>query len=368
MQYRTAFHESVREYLSNARIEYQLVHGLPVSKTLLTRDTSTLPWAFAVNNRSFGIHKIGLRWLPLRHACGADLIIFGQENKHLHNYLLQVLPRRLRPQIALFGHGKNFQARDANAPGERWKRFWATRCDWWFAYTEETKCHVVSLGFPAERVTVFNNAIDTATLRQEIGNVTPERLNERRRELRLTAGPVGLFVGALYPEKRLEFLVAASERVRAAVPNFELLIVGAGPAEAELRSRVSGMDWIKLTGPLFGPAKAEVMALADLFLMPGLVGLAVLDAGVAGLPVITTAFPYHSPEIAYLEHGKNGVIVERWQSVEAYANEVIRLLRDEAGRSVMSESARRMVREYTVEAMAGRFASGVLAALNGASA
>jgi glycosyltransferase involved in cell wall biosynthesis len=106
-----------------------------------------------------------------------------------------------------------------------------------------------------------------------------------------------------------------------------------------------------------------MMRAAKLFLMPGLVGLAVLDAAAARLPVVTTAYPWHSPEIAYLEDGVNGAIVREWQSKEAYAGEVVALLRDEARRERLAQAAGAMAERYTIEAMAGKFVDGVLEVL-----
>ena len=45
-------------------------------------------------------------------------------------------------------------------------------------------------------------------------------------------------------------------------------------------------------------------------LMPGAVGLGVLDAFAAGLPVVTAAGTGHGPELEYLESGVNSVIAE----------------------------------------------------------
>ena len=103
-----------------------------------------------------------------------------------------------------------------------------------------------------------------------------------------------------------------------------------------------------------------VMCEAKLFLMPGLVGLAV---AAAGLPMVTTAYPSHSPEIAYLRDGENGVIVANWQDVDAYVDMVADLMLDEPRRARLATVARRMAGVYTVEAMAERFTAGVVAVL-----
>ena len=66
------------------------------------------------------------------------------------------------------------------------------------------------------------------------------------------------------------------------------------------------------------------MRMSKLFLMPGLLGLAVLDAEVMGLPVVTTRYPWHSPEIAYLRDGETGVIVDAWRHGKMRALMLIR--------------------------------------------
>lgn len=360
--YRRAFHEQVRERLAQAGHSYELIYSAPTGAEASKGDTITLPWATMVP--SYGVQRFNLLWQSaLGKVSGADLVILGQENRFLVNYLLQILPRSWRPALALWGHGRNFQARNPRSLGERWKRLWATRCEWWFAYTHGSGRHVLSLGFPAERITVFNNAVDTAETRDKAAAVTELRLQELRRELGLVGTNVAIFVGGLYEEKRLDFLVAAARVIRSGLPDFELLVVGGGPELDRLRALAEPYAWIKVTGPRFGTEKIELMRLARLFLMPGLVGLAILDAGAAGLPTITTAYPYHSPEIEYLRDGLNGLIVADWQNHEAYAEAITDLLREPERLTRLAFEASASTESLTSRAMADRFVEGVISAL-----
>jgi glycosyltransferase involved in cell wall biosynthesis len=118
-------------------------------------------------------------------------------------------------------------------------------------------------------------------------------------------------------------------------------------------------DWIHYMGPQFGMDKTELVELAKVWLMPGLVGLAVLDSFAYETPMITCALPYHSPEFAYLEHGVNGVIVQDSESTAAYADAVAGLMQDEAARQTLVAGAAAARDTYTIEAMAERFARGV---------
>lgn len=360
--YRVAFHEQVRALLAREDITYDLIVGTPLPHEAAKGDTVSLPWAIEAPNTS--IH--GLLWQPvLSHVSDADLVIFTQENRLLLNYILQIkrLLKVSNQRLAYFGHGRNFQARNRSSLAERWKRVWSTKVDWWFAYTDDTRDHLISVGYPEHRITVFNNAVDTSALRQCAESLTSSEITELRDQFGITGDNIAIFVGGLYAEKRLKFLVEAADHVRRVVPDFMLIVVGGGEDRESLEELARSRAWLILAGPRFGAEKAALMGMAKLFLMPGLLGLAVLDAGVMGLPVITTRYPWHSPEIAYLRNDETGVIVDDWEDPAAYASVVTSLLGDNARRENMSKQARAHVSSFTIEAMAERFAQGVEEAL-----
>lgn len=360
--YRAPFHEALRLRLETCNIDYKVVYCEPGEENRKKCDTVDIAWGCKVPCTSMAG---GLRYQHgMQEALKSDLIIVQQENSLILNYFLNILSIIGLKKVAYFGHGRNFQARNRDSLAERWKRFWATKVDWWFAYTEASKDHVSSLGFPEERVTVFNNAVDTSKVKDLVKTITPDRLMIRRAELGLTSGAVGIFVGGLYADKRLEFLVEATDLIRASVPDFVLLVVGGGEQLQLIHDLAAARPWIKVLGPRFGADKVELMLLSKLFMMPGLVGLAVVDAGAASLPTITTAFPYHSPEIAYIKSGENGLIVEDWQNPQAYADSVITLLLDASRLEQLKASAEKIADDLTIEAMADRFAQGVIKALS----
>ena len=80
--------------------------------------------------------------------------------------------------------------------------------------------------------------------------------------------------------------------------------------------------------------------------------------------MVTAKLPFHSPEIEYLENGRNGVMVDDPDDVEAYAGEVARVLVDEEHRARLQTGAEAALAEYTIENMARRFADGVVLALD----
>lgn len=360
--YRLPFHERLRERLAAHNVDYTVIYCEPGEENVRKRDTVDISWGYKVARSPLPGGMLYQH--ALRQALNCDLVIIQQENSLALNYLLNFASMVGAKKVAYFGHGRNFQSRDRNSRAERWKRFWATKVNWWFAYTDETRRHVETLGFPPERITVFNNAVDTAEVRAAVATVTPDRLAARRAELGIASENVGVFVGGLYADKRLNFLIAAVDRIRARVPEFTLIVAGGGEQLPLMKEFATTRPWVKVMGPCFGAEKVELMLLSQLFLMPGLVGLAIVDAGAASLPTVTTAFPYHSPEIAYIENGVNGVIVPDWEDPQAYADTVAELLEAPAQLAMMRAAAEQMAERLTVEAMADRFAEGVLKALD----
>lgn len=359
--YRRPFHERLRLLLADQGVDYRVVYSAPSGENISKKDTVEIDWGFKVPVTQIA----GLKYQhALIELLKSDLVIIQQENSLVLNYFANFLSMCRLKKVAYFGHGRNFQSRNFNSLPEIWKRFWAGKVDWWFGYTDETRRHIESLGFPRERITVFNNAVDSSSVRSTVSAVTDEDLRKRREELGLIGSHVGIFVGGLYSEKRLEFLVKSAEKVKAVVPNFEMIIIGGGDDMAKLMQLVADKPWIKVTGPKFGSEKVELMMLGSLFLMPGLVGLAVLDAGAAGLPTVTTAFPWHSPEIAYIEDGVNGVIVPEWEDENSYASAVSALLLDSEKLDSLRQRMMATSESINIDMMALRFSKGVLEAIS----
>jgi glycosyltransferase involved in cell wall biosynthesis len=360
--YRAPFHDRLRALLAEQDVDYKVVYCAPGEENRTKGDAIDLTWG----------DKVGLTALPggliyqhgLKQAMKSDLVIIQQENKLLLNYVLVFASRMGVKRVAYFGHGRNFQSRNPNGLAERFKRFWANKVDWWFAYTEETRAHIRLLGFPGDRITVFNNSVNTTLMREQLAASTSEGSIALAASMGLVGNNVGVFVGGIYPDKRMKFLVEAADCIRAQIPDFELIVVGGGSDLPLISQLAQCRPWIHVMGPRFAQEKIDLMALGQVFMMPGLMGLAILDAGTAGLAIATTAFPWHSPEIAYLEPGVSGLKVADWTNPEAYANEVAALLLDRPRLERMREAARAMADRYSIEAMARNFASGVFKALS----
>lgn len=358
LHYRVGFYDRLRDMLAGQGVELQLLVGEGTAAEKLKRNEAQLDWSVAIPTR----YLLGERlcWQPYgRYAREADLVIVMHENKILYNLWLMLVRRPRR--LAFWGHGANLQSERPAGWRERFKRWTIGRADWWFAYTELSASLIRAAGFPAARTTVVRNAVDTAAMSRLCREVAPAEVAALRRRLGLGAGPVSLYLGSLYKEKRLDFLIEAAQQVRRCVPGFHLLIVGAGPEQALVEAAMARHPWIVALGPLHGRDKAVAMALADLMLNPGLVGLGILDSFSCGKPMFTTDCGMHSPEIAYLDSGVNGVMTAN--DVDSYAVAIVEALRAPEQMARLGAAALGCADRYGVDDMAARICCGIAGAL-----
>ena len=101
--------------------------------------------------------------------------------------------------------------------------------------------------------------------------------------------------------------------------------------------------------------------MANIFLHPGAVGLGILDSFAAGLPFLTTTEALHGPEIAYLENGKNGLIISGNEA--KFAEVGIELLNNKERVAHLRQGAEEAASRYTIENMVQNVTTGVLACL-----
>lgn len=356
--YRLKFYDCLREELSIRGVELQLIYS---PATSLAAVPGRLDWAKEIVCKRLG----KLVWQPVwRDFNGADLIIVHQENKYLINYLLMLKSRWGSAKLAYWGHGRNFQSSNPNGISERVKRFFSRHADWWFAYNDLSKRVVSNLGFPAERITSVGNSIDTKLLTQLRDSVTESQIQSVRNELGIEPENVAVYTGRFIEMKRIRFLVEACHEIRRRVPDFNMVWIGSGPLEDFVNEQSSAHSWIHFVGVKDDKEKVPYWMISKLLLMPGAVGLAVLDSFALGVPMVTTDIADHGPEIDYLKDGENGVIVRPSDSVVDYAIAVTELLKDTISYNRMRSKALAEAEHYSAETMALNFAEGVESALS----
>ena len=183
-------------------------------------------------------------------------------------------------------------------------------------------------------VSTFRPALDAAAVRQRYG---------------LADRPVIVCVSRLVARKGQDTLVAALPRVRAAVPDAMLLLVGDGGYRDRLeqQARERGLaDAVRFAG---GVPHAELpahFAAGDVFAMPcrtrrgGLdvegLGIVFLEASATGLPVVV-GDSGGAPDA--VRDGETGYLVDG-RDVTAVADRLVELLQDPAARARMGAAGR----------------------------
>lgn len=171
-----------------------------------------------------------------------------------------------------------------------------------------------------------------------------------QRRLHTPAAKKILFVGRLVYYKGVDVLLKAFAALPASAV-CELFIAGTGAEEQDLRALAHTLRIAHRVHFLGRRMDAELRAAyadCDLFVLPSVAnseafGIVQLEAMASGKPVINTALPTGVPQVSI--HGETGLTVPPGD-VEALANAIELLLRDEALCHRYGEAARQRVKAY----------------------
>lgn len=164
------------------------------------------------------------------------------------------------------------------------------------------------------------------------------RSAEIRQELGIGAQFAFLYVGRLSPEKGLDTLLSAIEKINASYPGRTAFVfTGDGPYAETIRR--SGFDNVVLTGFQTGRELSRIYASCDCFAFPSgteTFGNAPLEALASGLPVVGV----HSGGVTeFLKHGENALLCADGDG-EAFAENLCRVMLDRKLHSSLAEKGR----------------------------
>jgi len=355
-------------------IAFFVASGSPWKHEGLVDVLEKLPFGVRCENRSVGPRIFFARG-ALKAAEDADLVILEQLSASMHLYAfvcwrwLGILKSLFvkgshRRKLAFYGHGATLNAPKRRLITDSWKEFFAKQVDWWFTYTDLSSEIVKATGFPREKITVFQNTIDTAELQGVLNMLTVHELEKLRDSLfhNDSARQVtGVFCARLVPLKWIPFLLETLDIIYRGFTGFRMVIIGDGPEAKNVNDYCASRPWCSWVGAKHGVSRVPYLKLGDVYLNPGAIGLNIVDSLTIGIPMITTDNGIHGPEIAYLANGSNGLLLP--PDPRLYAEKVIELISDETKLSQMKNNALRDGKGYTIDAMVDRFKNGVLQSL-----
>ncbi|MFC1828172.1 glycosyltransferase family 4 protein [Thermodesulfobacteriota bacterium] len=363
-EYRLSLFELMRKRLSEENVLLQVVSGTPSPEEFDRNDGGLLSWGLEIPCHYFHFKRFRLTFQPIPNTflSKQDLIIITHENLLLYNYWMLLWRRFVNKRIAFWGHGTNFQRNKKNSLSEKVKSWTANQVDWWFAYTSLSVDKIISNGFPENRITCLNNTVDINELRNLRKSISLSEIKSLRKTLGICGRHVGVFIGSLHKDKRLNFLFEAADELRKRLPDFELIIIGDGPLRDMVRNKVANRLWSRWVGARHGLEKVLYLSLGKVMLNPGLVGLNILDSFAMGLPMVTTDCRIHSPEIDYLESGINGLMANN--DCHSFVDGVLSLFSNTPLRDTMASACENDAGRYSLEKMVENFSDGILKTLH----
>ncbi|MBI4246131.1 MAG: glycosyltransferase, partial [Candidatus Rokubacteria bacterium] len=204
---------------------------------------------------------------------------------HSHDHWLAVLARGGRgagQRLAVVRTFHNFRA----VRRDRWAAWLYRRTSTVFAVSRQIEARCREVGFSRERTLWVPGAAD---LSRFAADVDPGPVRE---ELKLGAAPVVVSVSRLAPNRGHELLLEAFRRLRPAMPEARLLLVGKGESRARLEQLVTELglaDRVIFTG-YRDRDLPQVLAASDCFALMAAGSddscRAVLEAMAAGRPVV----------------------------------------------------------------------------------
>ena len=199
-------------------------------------------------------------------------------------------------------------------------------------------------GVAPERISVVYSGVD-------VGRPTPPASDATLRDLGLDPRrPLAVMVSSLVPpHKDPETFLAAIAAVRGAGGDIQALLVGDGPLAGvteRLRRRLGLEDVVRLAG--FRRDAVELLAAADVAVLSSRdegLGTTLLDAMLAGVPVVATAAG-GVPEV--VRDGVDGLLVPVGDGV-ALGAAIQRVLREAGLGTALVAAARERVKQFSIE-------------------
>ena len=225
-------------------------------------------------------------------------------------------------------------------------RLFARRARRLIAISDAVRTFLETAGYDAHRLTTVRYGLDE--LPTAPSSPTPA-------EAGIPAeAPLALAVGRLVEQKDHATMLRAFARVRETQPEARLAILGAGPLEAETRACAASLG---VADAVTMPGRAEIrdwLERADVFVhtprWEGF-GIVLLEAMLAGLPIVATRVSAVPEVVADLE---TGALVEAGDD-EGVARELGALLADPELRRRLGAAGRERARsEFSVARMAER--------------
>ena len=372
-RYRARLYELLSE---RSEIEYVVFHGKPPARN--PAPSATPPFSFPsrevrnVELRIGGRTLIHQRGVPSAVRDDFQAIVVGAQLRFVSSLVLLALWKRQGRPVILWGQGCDKDedvggiGRASMAAKRRLKRAMARTADGYLVYTEGGRERLLDAGLDPHRVFVVQNTLDVEEQIAIHDRLQQADVAGLRSELGLRQDSVVLlFVGRLYREKRVHDLLEAVRTMRSAhmtARPIEVVVIGQGPELSDIRAQTERVPDVHLRGEITDQVEvARYMRVAAAVVIPGKVGLAANHAFAQGRPLISMKGRFHAPEFEYVEHRRNGLVIDG--DVAAFARALADFCDSQALQDDLAEGALSTRDRLGIERTANAFDDGVRAVL-----
>lgn len=209
------------------------------------------------------------------------------------------------------------------------------------AISKRNRDFYLELGVPSERIFHYPYTVDNQRF-DEASRLTPDQRNALLTSLGLTPGiPVVTFASKFMPRKHPGDVIEAAEILRKRGVSLQLLFVGAGELDDEIRTLAATYSDLKVVFAGFRNQSElpQILGASDVFVLPSEdepFGLIVNEAMCAGLPIVAAEEIGCVPDLVLQD--ENGRTFEA-RDVAGLADALEPMLRDASLRAAMSRKS-----------------------------
>jgi glycosyltransferase involved in cell wall biosynthesis len=276
-----------------------------------------------------------------------DGIIFLGNPYFLSTWVSVILSRLAGKKVLYWAHAiVRDQLRD------RFKLIFFKLAHGLLLYGNGAKQNLVRHGFDPKHIFVIYNSLDydaQIEVKQQMNSAEFESI---RKKIFLHPNlPVLLFVGRLTPQKQLDCLINAGVELHQRKTPVNILFVGDGIERENLEHLVASkklQGFIAFYGECYDEQKLAVLiAMSDLCVSPGNVGLTAIHALTYGTPVITHDNPFmQMPEYEAIEPGVTGALYA-YGSFDSLVNSIEEWLnKNRENREALRSQCSRVIEKY----------------------
>lgn len=214
-------------------------------------------------------------------------------------------------------------------------------------YSSHGTEYLLKRGVTINKISIAHNSVNTFVinrLHQELFSSEYRKLYREKLSASQQSEVFILYVGRLTPTKNLEILLKAFSQIQVNSPFVRLFIVGDGNMRKRLTEIANELSLTRchFLGDISDETEINSMFFSsDIFVMPGLGGLALQQAMSNGLPCIVSQADGTEKDLISAE---NGLTFENL-NVDSLAGCLKELINDSQRRSMMGQASRNKIRD-----------------------